>query len=320
MERTEEKVIKKKAQIDIAVLLIFFCREKPFRQVFDAVKQARPTRLYLYQDGPRKNNQLDIDGCKKCREIAEDIDWDCKIYRLYQVENQGCDPSEFIAQKWMFETEEMGIVLEDDDVASQSFFRFCKELLEYYKDDNRIQMICGMNNFDINTKINSSYFFSKKGSIWGWASWKRVIDGWDETYSWLNNKEALRLLKCNLKKEEYVSFIKTCKRHRASGRAHYESINGASMYLENRVNIVPKYNMITNVGIDAVSTHSVSDIRMHPTEIQKLFWKKRNEINFPLKHPQYLLIDQEYDIKYHKNFFHKIKLLLEKKIRNLFFR
>ena len=43
-----------KYKIDIAVLLIFFCRDDKFSKVFEQVKKARPSKLYLYQDGPRK--------------------------------------------------------------------------------------------------------------------------------------------------------------------------------------------------------------------------------------------------------------------------
>lgn len=311
--------MKYQSKIDVAVLLIFFCREKSFEQVFREVKKARPARLYLYQDGPREGNKNDAIGCRKCREIAESVDWDCEIHRFYQKKNVGCDPSEFIAQKWMFKTEEMGIILEDDDVPSQSFFPYCKELLEKYKDDDRINVICGMNNYDINKDIKSSYFFSKRGSIWGWASWRRVIDTWDETYSWLEDKEALRLLKLNLSSKEFNSFISTSKRHRNSGKAHYESINGAACYLGRRVNIVPKYNMITNIGIDSVSTHSVSDIRLHPKEVQALFNKKRNEIKFPLSHPKYIMVDQKYDQKYNVNFLKKVYLFIEYKMRKVIY-
>lgn len=42
------------AQIDIAVLLIFFNRPSKIREVFNAVKNAKPSRLYLYQDGGRE--------------------------------------------------------------------------------------------------------------------------------------------------------------------------------------------------------------------------------------------------------------------------
>lgn len=313
--------MKYESKIDVAVLLIFFSREKPFKKVFEQVKVARPARLYLYQDGPREGNNNDIEGCKKCREIAEDIDWECEVHRFYQEKNVGCDPSEYIAQKWMFETEEMGIVLEDDDVPSQAFFPFCKELLEKYKDDQRINYICGMNNYNVNEETPYSYFFAKKGCIWGWASWRRVIDTWDATYSFLEDEEALRLLKLNMSSEkEYNALINTCKRHRDSGRAHYETIGGVNQYLRNMVNIVPKYNMISNIGIDPNTTHSVSDIRKLPKKIQRLFNKKRYEIQFPLKHPDYLMVDQNYDKKYETTFWEQLMIHGEGIIRKLRYR
>lgn len=309
-------------KIDIPVLLIFFCRDKQFGQVFEQVKKARPSKLYLYQDGAREGNKSDIVGIKKCREICsdEEINWNCEVHRFYQKKNLGCDPSEFIAQKWMFSSEEMGIVLEDDDVPAQSFFPFCKELLEKYKDDERIHMICGMNNYDVNKDTEYSYFFSKKGAIWGWASWRRVFNTWDETYSFLDDKDALRLLKENeINQKEYDSIISTCKRHKASGKAHYESINGISRRLYGRVNIVPKYNMITNIGLSTESTHSVSDIKKLPKETQKLFQKKAFEIEFPLKHPKYIMVDQKYDQKYYISTFKKYTLKIESIIRRIRF-
>lgn len=286
----------KEYKIDVPVLLIFFCRDKQFKQVFEEVKKARPSKLYLYQDGARVGNKNDEEGIKRCREICSDeqIDWKCEVHRLYQPKNFGCDPSEFIAQKWMFETEEMGIILEDDDVPSQSFFPFAKELLLKYKDDTRINMICAMNNNGVTEDIKESYLFSKNGSIWGWASWKRVLDTWDGTYKWLDNPKDLEIIKSQLSPKKYKSFIKTAKQHRASGKEHYESINAAALYLGYRYNIVPKFNMMKNIGIDEVSTHSVNDIRLLSKRAQKLLYMKTFEIEFPLIHPQ--------DIKLNKNF------------------
>lgn len=290
--------MKKSWDIDVAVLIIFFARDKQFKQVFERIKEARPRVLLLYQDGPRVNRQDDIAGIKKCREIAENIDWDCEVYKYYQESNVGCDPSEFIAQKWAFSIVEKCIVLEDDDVPSQSFFRFCKELLDYYENDERINMICGMNNNDVTENIEDSYLFTNKGSIWGWASWKRVIDTWDDTYSFLDDKETLKRLRENSdNKESYNSFINVCHRHRSTGKAHYESINGASMQLYNRLNIVPKYNMISNIGVGVETTHGSDDIRKYPTRIRNLLYKKTYEIDFPLKHPKYVLRNKEFEKK-----------------------
>lgn len=309
-----------KAKIDIPVLLIFFCREKPFSKVFEAVKKARPSKLYLYQDGAREGNESDKKGIEACRKIALDIDWECEVYTKFQEKNFGCDPSEFIAQKWFFDNEEMGIVLEDDDVPSQSFFPYCKELLEKYKDDDRIAIICGMNNYDVETSTDDSYFFTKRGSIWGWASWRRFIDLWDENYSVLDNPEQLKKLAdycdCEISLETYLKII---NRHKDSGRAHYESIMYIAAATNNMLNIVPKYNMISNIGIDNVSTHSASDIRLLPKRTQKLMYKKTYEIEFPLKHPEKVERNRKYEKKYKISKFKKLCYRVEHALRVIWY-
>ena len=280
--------------IDVPVLLIFFARPEPFARVFEQVKLARPSRLFLYQDGPRENHPHDIANIARCRAIAEDIDWDCEVHRLYQTDNVGCDPSEFIAQKWAFSMVDRCIVIEDDDVPSQSFFPFCKELLEKYKDDERINMICGMNNLGIHENGGSSYFFSSSGSIWGWASWRRVIELWEEHHDFLDNPNALSLLKNLEGRKNFQRFVDTCTRHRSSGRAHYESILGAGRRLYSRLNIIPCRNMISNIGIQPDSTHAVSDLRLLPAAIRRLFNMQTYEIEFPLRHPRYVIDDVRY--------------------------
>ena len=132
-----------------------------------------------------------------------------------------------------------------------------------------------MNNNDISKHVNASFLFTKKGSIWGWASWKRVLDTWDEHYTWLDDAEKLNIIKTQLTNEEYESFIATAKQHKNTGRAHYESINAAAMFINESLNIVPKYNMITNIGISQTTTHSVSDLRLLPKRTQRLMYKKR---------------------------------------------
>lgn len=279
----------KEWKIDVPVLLIFFCRPEKTKQVFDAIKEARPSKLYLYQDGARPGREDDIENVKKCREIVSEIDWECEVFYKYQEENFGCDPSEFISQKWMFDKEEYGIVLEDDDVPSQSFFPFCKEMLERYKDDQRIGVICGMNHFDETHYNEDSYFFSKSGSIWGWATWKRNTDLWDEYYSWLDDAKLLKVLESSLLKEEYTVLIKNSTKHRLSGKAHYESILAASLYLNNLINIIPHKNLISNIGIGENGTHASSNLKHLPREIRKIMYMKTYDLEFPLKHPKYVV-------------------------------
>ena len=109
--------------VDVPVLILFFNRPQQLSQVFEQVRNARPSKLFLYQDGPR--GEHDLPGIKACREVTDQIDWDCKVHRMYQEKNYGCDPSEYISQKWAFSMVDKCIVLEDDDVPSVSFFTFC---------------------------------------------------------------------------------------------------------------------------------------------------------------------------------------------------
>lgn len=289
--------IKKPYLIDIPVLFIFFVRPEQTKLVFKQIKLARPSKLYLYQDGARLNALYDVQNIDNCRSIVEDIDWDCKIYNYYQKKNIGCDPSEFIAQKWMFEHEEYGIILEDDDVPSQSFFPFCKELLEKYKNDERINMICGMNHLGESQNNPYSYLFTTSGSIWGWASWKRVVDKWEEHYDFLKDLNALNLIKNKLGTKFYKTFYKTCLEHNKSGKAYYESINEASTLLNDRLNIVPSKNMISNIGVGLNTTHSVDSMNKLPKGIRRVFYMATYEIEFPLKHPEYIIEDVAYKKK-----------------------
>ena len=176
----------KPALVDVSVLILFFNRPEPLSQVFAQVKEARPSRLFLYQDGPR--NDKDMPGILACRELVAAIDWECEVHQLFQEKNYGCDPSNYLAQKWAFSMTDKCIVFEDDSVPSVSFFQFCKELLDKYEYDDRIGMIAGMNHEEITRGVPSDYFFTTTFSIWGWASWKRVIDQWDEHYSFLDDE------------------------------------------------------------------------------------------------------------------------------------
>ena len=153
---------KHPSNIDVAVLMLFFSRADLFGKVFEQVRKARPSKLFLYQDGAREGNERDKEGIAACRAICTDdqIDWECEVYRHYCDHNQGCDPSEYLSQKWAFSIVDKCIVLEDDDLPAQSFFLFCKEMLDRYEHDNRIGMISGMNIDEVTPDVSASYFFT----------------------------------------------------------------------------------------------------------------------------------------------------------------
>lgn len=281
--------MKQPYKTDIAVLLLFFNRPETFQQVFNEVKKARPSRLFLYQDGMR--DERDRKGVEACREIASDahIDWTCEVHRLYQNRNYGCDPSGYMSQKWAFSLADKVMVLEDDVVPSQTFFPFCKEMLDRYEHDSRVWMIAGFNTDEITSGVPYDYFFSSVFSIWGWASWRRVIDQWDNNYTFMKDSFIRQQLSCVVKERNYRSdFMQMCTDHAASGKPFFESIFWASMLMNNGLAVMPTQNMINNVGASADSTH-FSALNTMPSRLKRIFTMKRFDIDFPLKHPPYIM-------------------------------
>lgn len=279
-------------KIDVPVLLIFFVRDDTFKQVFEEVRKARPRVLLLWQDGPRQDHPTDLEGVRRCREIAENIDWDCEVHRMYNEHNLGCDPSTFNADEWAFSIVEKCIILEDDQKPSQDFFVFCKELLDRYEEDERISHICGYNVFGTADWCPSDYLFSYTGSG-AWASWRRVAQTWECNYQFLDDKYDIDNLKFHYGKRAQF-WIDYATRHRNTGKAHWESIIGMSAHLQSRYAIIPKNNLVQNLGISNNATHStIADMKLLPKKDQ-IFYGGIRGMNFPMKHPQYITPDEEY--------------------------
>lgn len=284
---------KQPYKTDVAVLILFFNRPDHLRAVFSQVRQARPSRLFLYQDGPR--GERDMAGIKACREVVADIDWECEVHRKYQERNYGCDPSEYISQKWAFSLADKCIVLEDDDVPSLSFFPFCKELLDRYEHDERIGMIAGFNSEEKAEGTEADYFFTSVFSIWGWASWRRVIDKWDPTYSFLDDPAAMRQLNGVMQQRKLCrDTLMACYDHRDSGKEYYETIFWACMMMNSYLAIMPTRNMINNLGATEGSTHYTGSLATMPRRLRRLFTMKRHEVEFPLRHPRYVIEDVDF--------------------------
>ena len=286
--------------IDVNVLIIFFIREDLLEKTFEAVRQARPRRLLLWQDGARENRPDDIERVNKCRQIVENIDWECEVHKNYQTKNWGCDPSTFYSHKWAFSLVDKCIVLEDDCVPSQSFFPFCKELLDKYENDTRINRICGQCPLDIFGNYPYDYTFASFGSVWGWATWKRVANLWDENYSYLEDDEIMRLYSIKFNTKADKQYLKLTRQRKKNAVAHWEQIQTFARQLNSQLCIVPTVNLIQNIGLGVDSTHSNVAMDDVPKKLRHLFYRPSQEMSFPLRHPKYVFENVEYENEYFK--------------------
>ena len=72
------------------VLFLIYNRSEYTKKVFESIRKARPKKLFIHADGPKKDNLKDAELCRKTREIINNIDWDCEIQTLLRDENFGC--------------------------------------------------------------------------------------------------------------------------------------------------------------------------------------------------------------------------------------
>ena len=166
-------------QFNTPILLLMFNRPNSTERVFTTIRQIQPKQLFISSDGPRNSKAGEKEIVENLqKKILDSIDWPCEVKTLFRKTNLGCKYAVSEAISWFFQQVEQGIILEDDCIPHISFFHYCQELLEIYKENEQIFSISGYNR-QRQSKIQEDYFFSKYFSSWGWATWKRaweVID------------------------------------------------------------------------------------------------------------------------------------------------
>lgn len=287
----------KKFLVDVPVSLNIWIRPECQRKQFEIIKKARPSILFLISDGGR--NQEEWDAILENRRLLDEgIDWECEVYRIYENENQGMFNIGKKSRSLIWSKVDRCIFLEDDILPSVSFFRYCAELLEKYKDDLRVNVICGMNHLGVCENVNSDYFFSRQGSIWGFALWRRT---YEQYYDFEYGKDSyiMSLLKertkyNNIFWKRISAYVKQniYEGHVASTEFFLEF----GMYGQNQLQIIPKKNMISNIGCTKNSAHA-DNLNLLPKKLRKVFCMKTYELDFPLKHAKYVIPDIDYEKK-----------------------
>ena len=276
-----------RSPLNTPVLFLIFNRPDTTQKVFDAIKKAKPKQLFVVADGPRENKEGEKEKCEQARKIIEQVDWDCKVKTLFRDKNLGCKVAVSSAIDWFFENVEEGIILEDDCLPSQSFFWFCEELLEKYKDDMRVWHIAGRNNLGSYLPSLYDYHFATGGSIWGWATWRNRWEYNNLSLDIIEDKEASRKLK------DFLCDTNAFRGHLDAMRAIKEGkVNtwdyywGFSTKINNGLAIVPSNNLVKNIGFGEDATHTTFN------NVEQLNMVT-NEIIFPIKHPSTVSIDRK---------------------------
>jgi hypothetical protein len=259
--------------LNTAVLFLVFNRLDTTKQVFEAIKQAKPPRLYIAADGARDIKEGEAQKVKEVREyISSNIDWKCEVKTLFRDKNIGCKYAVSGAIDWFFENEEMGIILEDDCLASQSYFWYCEELLERYKDDKRVGQISG-DNFQKGIKRgDADYYFSIYNHIWGWASWANRWKNYDVTLENIKDTNFINKSFSDKASKYYWEKLFQSMKNNEIDTWDYQWC--FTLWNNNQLTILPNLNLITNIGFGENGTHTIGEnefanLRAHEIVIKK---------------------------------------------------
>ena len=273
------------------VLFLVFNRPDTTRKVFEAIRQAKPSRLYVAADGPRSNRTGEAEKCEEVRRIAAGVSWDCEVKTLFRQENLGCKHAVSGALDWFFREEPEGIVLEDDCLPSSSFFRFCDEMLERFRHDTRVFLVSGYNKQGSWKEDKHDYFFSNYGGIWGWASWAGVWQHYDLEMSMLDSaieRRVLRHLLGNHHGKAREELLLNVRDHVDTWDYQFSFARN----INNGLACVPSINLIENIGFGADATHTKS---VAPTGAGRVI---AGELSYPLRDNPFMVPDRDYDAKF----------------------
>lgn len=240
------------------ILFLIFNRPNQAMEVLDAIRKHAPERIYIAADGARDTRPGEEEVCAQLRaKVLESIDWKCEVKTRFQPSNIGCKLAVSGAIDWFFEQEEMGIILEDDCLPNTSFFRFCEELLEYYKEDERIMQISG-NNFQFGKKWgDASYYFSKYNHIWGWASWRRAwkLNTLDKSQfdEFVKSNQINYLFQNSSERKFWMSHLKNVYQNNVDT---WDAQWTLSMWMQNGLCILPNVNLVSNIGFGEDALHT----------------------------------------------------------------
>lgn len=271
-----------------AVSVMFYRRPDHLRQVLAKIREVRPEVLYGISDGPKEGNPEVLQGVHESRKVfREAIDWPCRWELLERPVNLGARLSVSLGLDWIFERVEETIVLEDDTVPEPTFFRFASEMLEKYRNVSRVGSINGSCYDDPSDwRGQESYRFTRYHHSWGWATWKRAwryFDREDKLRTTLQDKKWRR--RQGFSRKEWAYWDR-CFDHTFNHRMDVWDYRWTlSLWAQDMCCVVPKVNLVQNIGFDSLGTNTVevdwANDAMHQT----------NPMPFPLIAPIRLEVD-----------------------------
>lgn len=285
------------------VLFITFARPEYARQTFDAIKNAKPSKLYFYSNKARHDKPDELAKNNQIRAYKDEIDWECDLLTFFRDKHVDIYTSLWSAIDWVFDNEEQAIILEEDCVPSLAFFDFCEQLLPKYKDDLRVWVISGNNFIEGFNPGGYDYVYSRYPFMYGWASWQ---SRWKRVNR--DNVDLNKMIEYGLHKQLFslnhrrTQFI--IRRHKQlveflQSNNAWDYKFGFTRLVEGGFGIVPVHSLVSNIGVIGHHNKSGKEGLTHNRI-------KKNDSNYIIQNPPpFIIPNYHYDRRFFDKVFYK---------------
>lgn len=269
-------------QKKIAVLLLAFNRADLVHESMKAIQKYKPERLYLACDGARSHIFNEVQAVQQTRHtMLSMVNWHCIVKTQFLEHNLGCANAVNDAISWFFKNEEYGIVIEDDVIVCQDFFKMCEILLPKFKNEEKIMHI-NAQYYGPFIKDTNEVVYGANMYCWGWASWARAWKKMDMQMSNWSSYKFSSMLKTYgwFRSCFYVYYwTRAYKSIKRGTNNSWATRWNFSVLSNNGICISPKVNLSLNIGMNC-GTHYFSQ------DINPYLGQRIGQLKFPLIIPE----------------------------------
>lgn len=260
-----------KATTKYPVVLFLYKRPESTATILNLAVQAGINKLYLFVDGAK--NDADAKLTSQVKKVVKDFaqaHQRIKLITHFSRTNQGLKKSIISGLNEVFKLEEAAIILEDDCIPNLDFFKFTQAMLVKYKNSPAVLSVAGTS---VGKFSPASYDFSRFQLCWGWATWKRAWQQYDDSVTGYQDSKIEYLSQISL---WYWRSIFDLVQRKMIDTWDYQW--SYAHFATHSLSIIPSVNLVTNIGFDQHATNTKSKSSVAGMLTGELAW--------PLVHPQ----------------------------------
>lgn len=257
------------------ILLFVYNRPEHTRRVIESLKanaEAADSELFIYADQAR--SETDIQQVSEVRRLIHSTDGFKQVTVIEREKNWGLARNVIDGVTTQVNAHGRVIVLEDDLVVAPHFLRFMNDVLEMYKNEEKVGHIQACD-FTKDPSLPDTFLIRWTGS-WGWATWERAWKHFNpdgkELLSRLEERHLTRYFDFN----GNYPFTRMLRRQIAGKNNSWAIRWNASLFLDGILSLNVGRSLVQNTGFDGSGTNCgggglyASDLWMNPLPVSPI--------------------------------------------------